>query len=428
MNYIISNSINNNLLLSYQFNSVPAGSNTLIWTIPALLFFSANSIRANVVITDSDSINVISNSIYSNTLTIPPSSVTSPAISATYLDLDQPITLFTSVLNWTPPFTYNFIISSAVTNAVIASSGPQSSNAFVYYTNVVGVLQANVVVTDFELPPFTENSTYSNHFTVASVLSIPIAPLIGGSGQIITFTTSINNGITPYTYNFIVSYLSNNTIVSSSGPLSANTFSYSTPLTGTFHANVIATDSANIPISQNSVYSDIFVIISGTGGTTTTIPYGGGGGAAGGGGGGGGPSPGVPIFVSSTKPVPIQNNTVPTHPSAACYIFDNLTQYNQANLTLNDTRFQLRVNFITPTSAGVTVNNSSYTLYANTTQQIYRNTDFNYTIELTNLSYVPIEDTVQLKVCSTPVKVQQQIPPPKQYYLVVTIAAYSIVS
>lgn len=92
-------------------------------------------------------------------------------------------------------------------------------------------------------------------------------------------------------------------------------------------------------------------------------------------------------------------NATPTF----CYGIENLTQYALINFSLNGTKFGIRVNFITPNTTGVTVNNWTSTLQLGRMQFVENTSNEVYLTELYNVSYIPIGHTVVLKFCSAPV-------------------------
>ena len=87
--------------------------------------------------------------------------------------------------------------------------------------------------------------------------------------------------------------------------------------------------------------------------------------------------------------------------SDSCYDFSNLTKYNTAGIIMNGIEFNLDVNFITPSNAGISINSAPYTFAPEVAQEIKTTNKSNYTAELTNISYIPIEDTVRLSICES---------------------------
>lgn len=95
----------------------------------------------------------------------------------------------------------------------------------------------------------------------------------------------------------------------------------------------------------------------------------------------------------------LNNTNVGTY--GICYLISNLTQRDALPVPINGTTFHLTVNFITPTTAGVSVNNTAYTLNQSSLQGLLNTSSYRYTIELMSIYYIPIEQTITLEMCST---------------------------
>ncbi|MDE1861137.1 MAG: hypothetical protein KGH72_05490 [Candidatus Micrarchaeota archaeon] len=114
---------------------------------------------------------------------------------------------------------------------------------------------------------------------------------------------------------------------------------------------------------------------------TTTIPVGGGSGGSGGGPGGGG----------TQKPT-VRNIT-------GGYRIYNFTQYEYVDVsTTSKQKIRITQNYITPTSAGVSLNSESVAMSPNTIVYIGNFSGAKYYAKLVNISYLPIEDTVTMDV------------------------------
>ncbi len=120
--------------------------------------------------------------------------------------------------------------------------------------------------------------------------------------------------------------------------------------------------------------------------TTTTIPEGGGetGGYVTGptGPGGGG--------YSSLEPI--------VNTTARGFEIINLSQLNRAVIELNEKVFNITENYITPDYAGITINNANYVIYPNQTIQFDSTAIDNYYLKMTNLTFIPIRDTVSFEL------------------------------
>ncbi|MDE1859941.1 MAG: hypothetical protein KGH67_05455, partial [Candidatus Micrarchaeota archaeon] len=81
------------------------------------------------------------------------------------------------------------------------------------------------------------------------------------------------------------------------------------------------------------------------------------------------------------------------------YEITNFTQYQFVDLnTTNGGKIRVTENYITPTSAGVSVNNASIALSPGTTVYIGNFSGSNYYSKLVNISYLPIEDTMKIDI------------------------------
>ena len=120
--------------------------------------------------------------------------------------------------------------------------------------------------------------------------------------------------------------------------------------------------------------------------TPTGLITGGGGGGGGGVGGGG-----------SFKPTVLTQSTS----NLVCSTILNFTQHNEETLVVLNKTFQVTENYITPTTAGITVGSNTYEMSLNQSQLVGSYNGINYTIKLVKLSYLPIIDTVDIAVCGT---------------------------
>ncbi len=153
---------------------------------------------------------------------------------------------------------------------------------------------------------------------------------------------------------------------------------------GTYGFELQVADSQSVIATSNAISITLSAPVS--------TPTGSGGGGGGGGGSGGGGSGGG------------GGNFVPTVSSVnggSCTQISNFSAKNQEYFKLYNTTFHVTDNFITPNSTGVTVNNANYTLLLDRSVSLGTSNGFNYTIELMNLSYIPIAKTVTVDICVT---------------------------
>jgi len=81
-------------------------------------------------------------------------------------------------------------------------------------------------------------------------------------------------------------------------------------------------------------------------------------------------------------------------------MISNIAPLNQFNVTINGTQINFTENYVTPTSAGVTVDGNQYTLTQNASYHITNTGGGSSIIKLLNISYIPIEQTITLYVSS----------------------------
>ncbi len=98
------------------------------------------------------------------------------------------------------------------------------------------------------------------------------------------------------------------------------------------------------------------------------------------------------------------NNTYPltVTKSGLCYEINNMTQYSNVTLDLNGSSYYVLDNFISPLQVGISINNISYTLKGGTPIKFASGVQYNYTVELTAVSYKPYLHTASLAVCAVP--------------------------
>ena len=199
-----------------------------------------------------------------NALSVP----SAPSLTANNLDVGQPLQLSTTVFNGLPPYTYDFIISSALTNTVLLSGNGGSTQTF----NLLdpGTYHANVMVTDSL--PTSVNSVYSQTFTVGATptaASLTPSNSLISSGQGVAFNVLVSGGIGPFTLQLVASNgVAVNTITGV--PAGIITFNTIFPPVGKETYNVMGTDTGTTPrLPFNSTSNSITVTIPSL---TTTIP------------------------------------------------------------------------------------------------------------------------------------------------------------
>ena len=153
----------------------------------------------------------------------PPSTPTlSSCPSSAKLDVGQTVSCTANVIGGTSPYSYNWLISNSITNAITSNmlftGVSATSNTFTYTATSADAanspLQFNSVVTDAH--PTTVNSVYSSTISVAPALtdSWSDSNAIVDIGQYQTLTASTDGtGTSPYSYNWYVVNSATNALV-----------------------------------------------------------------------------------------------------------------------------------------------------------------------------------------------------------------------
>ena len=84
-----------------------------------------------------------------------------------------------------------------------------------------------------------------------------------------------------------------------------------------------------------------------------------------------------------------------------CSYIMNFSQKNSETLNLMGSSFLITENYITPTSAGISVNDAHYEITIGHTTYLGKFKGVNYTLNLLNLSYIPRIDIVTVSLCGT---------------------------
>ncbi len=203
----------------------------------------------------------------------------SPALPAS-LDAGESITFTATAVAANSPYTYNYIIVTEANGIPVASqlfTGVGSTtNSFTWVipaSQAGNTLQANVVIEDSSVPPDVEVSPNLTGLTVYPALAAPtISPsahTVYPAGQTLGFSTTVSGGTPPYTYKWTVVNTVDGSVIATatySGVSAAsNTFGWAIPLSDvgvTAQANVVVTDSAAIPETNNSVESGVITVAS----------------------------------------------------------------------------------------------------------------------------------------------------------------------
>ena len=394
-NWIVVNSVSGAIVYDVLHTGVQLKFDNLTFQTPSY-FISNSPLKANVIVTSNA---VTSNSVYtSNFIVNLAPTLSTPIPNSTLLDYGQPITYNVVLSGGTGPFTVNLTEGGALVNSLAG----QTAGTITFGANIpaAGSNTFNVIATDMgTTTPYVFNSV-PNTMTVNS---IPAATSLTPSnsainfGDGVTFNVLISGGTGPFTLELVASNgFTVNTITGVSAGI--RTFGTIIPQNNPSIYNVIGTDiGTSAPFTFSSESNTIIVnnappLIPTTTTTTTTttvatttVP-----------GGSGNPGgPGGPTGTGgSLKPTATL--------SGSCYTITNMTALKGTNVTLDGMFIEIVTNFIGPTSAGVTVNNVSYTLTQGASPLPFSISGINYTIGLTTVTYLPILHTIQVNVCGPP--------------------------
>ncbi len=176
-NFLVTNSVNGNVIFSNVISNTLAANSVFF----ALSTSNANDIGAldvsgNVV--DSAS-NAVSNTIFSNTITVypKPSVALSQSLTSFSISAGQKDVLSAKVSNGKGPFTINFELSSGTVANTVAGVTSGNTATYTYYTSTPGAYTFNTVVSDTGTSlVFTFNSGS------VSVKAVPGHGLVGSGG------------------------------------------------------------------------------------------------------------------------------------------------------------------------------------------------------------------------------------------------------
>lgn len=265
-NYQIVNAVTGITIVNQLYKSVASTTNTFFWTPPANIY-SANTFKANVIVTDATP--TTQNSIYQSIGYNAAFSAaiggweTSPGINAG----QKEIIPHAGQGFGTPPFTFNYVVYNSVTNAVIFTSSAGTGQGFGFQVNwLIPLVDAyntvyyNVIITDSASTPVTLISVLSSVVTINEPMATPSIstpfPLTQGTGNTLTWTTNLppaNAGTPPYTYNWLVINTITNAIFANmleTNSFIGNTFIYTLQTNdkgNTLAANVVITDNGAGP-------------------------------------------------------------------------------------------------------------------------------------------------------------------------------------
>ena len=429
---------------AYTVNSplpeqVPGSGNSFAFGVPGNYLFTENVVDSVGGMATSNPVVIQVN---------PRLNVQTPTPSNIIVDQGEFETISDSATGGTQPYDFVFTVTNETNGNVIytySTTGVTAGEniAFTYNTLNVPILSDELGNLNINLKVTDAVNTVVTSTNVAGIVAHPMlnsnvtasdpTPVVG---QPIDLTADIAGGYYIYTYDLTVTNSSG--IVIGTGKTKSTgldvTFGFTpgTDALGTDSVDVLVTDNATTPtseilrgsitVSNSSSTVTNSTVTSPANVTTITNNNGsndnntgspgsgnpgsgnsGGTGASGSGPGGGGNF--VPTVLNTTKG------------STSCSTIYNFSQDNSETLNIFNSTFKVTENFITPTTAGITVNTAEYVLGVNETQSIGTINGVSYNITMLNLSYIPKIDTITVSICGTH---QGQTPLTKPVTTVVT--------
>ena len=271
-NYLITNTITNDIVANMLYSGITTTSNTFSWTIPNSLV--ANTLTANVIITDSATTPEIKNSTKTGTLTVDSvySLLKNVQISPLNIKLDYGQTILISS---------NWFGGLSPYKATLYSSNSQTCNSNSNLVQTISDISSNSItfslltpttttyycvnISDSSYPIQTNNSQtdkviVNNELNNLILTSIPSLSNTLDANEIIIFNATWTGGTPAFSANFIISNSITNNIITSSSitAITKNytSFSYKIPesdIGNTIEANVIIVDNAT---TQENVVSN----------------------------------------------------------------------------------------------------------------------------------------------------------------------------
>ena len=391
-NFIVYNSITNAVVGSYDKANIISSNSSKPLSANALYQSAGvNSIgndAINVIVTDKTynasgtCVKTNGCEVLNSTITVYPTPTVSIAASNSPADIGQTETLTATIPANTGSGNFMYTFYNTGTSNAITGCSAITADTCTFAVSGAGPYAYNVVANDV-VTGYTFNST---HTTISVYPTAPVVKLMPSdanpsTGQSVTYTVSITGGsgsfaVQPY------NVTSGKAIGAGFTYPGTSTFVITASSTaGTYTFNVIATDS-----TTNYAVVGTNTITVGKPVTTTTTT-GGGGCCSGGGAGGSAPGGG-----GSDKPTVVPYNTTSTHGWKVL----NFTQDDSESVMINGHMFDITLNSISPTLVDVTVNGFAYTLNVN--QPVPLTGMANYSVDLTSISYLPIQHSAVVEV------------------------------
>lgn len=258
--------------ISNSITAAPVNSITVASASPctATLYFpswyAGNTLKANVVVTDSATTNEITASAYSplgfNSIT----AAGDITPSTPYIDAGQSITLTSHPSGGTTPYTYTWYTHAGTADPVCNSANVIAGSSSTLTDSPIATNTYEYKAADSATTP-TSACSHEDTVTVSPALGTPTIspsnPTIDNT-QPVTFSSTWSGGTTDYTAKLYSSATSTcnsgSTLVQSVSSIATGSVSFSavTPASTTYYC-IFVTDSAYSPETTNSVNSEVIV-------------------------------------------------------------------------------------------------------------------------------------------------------------------------
>jgi hypothetical protein len=280
----------------------------------------------------------------------------------------------------------NKLSLSADDVANVLVSVPAGTNTVFNYTPTTGGAGVSLTIASSNSLPLAANVLITDQYNNATLTA---SPPTNGTMVLTPLTlldVSSDLAATDVTYYLTVGYTCGTTVA----PYTYNSVTGWTLLTGATY-NTANPCSITFPIPADPVVG-VFT-------ETTPTPT----------------SPTVPPSTSAGSPATASAPTtfLPTVTpfitgNQTGYLIANLSQSGSESVSINGTSFSVVENFITPTSAGVTVDGQPFTLSQGAPVRFNSTNSTFFYVELTGISYLPVLQTVTLELYGQPVTAAAQ--------------------
>jgi YVTN family beta-propeller protein len=375
----------------YSFAYSVAPSSNVTVSGNGMTFATPRTYEVNEIVTDSLGMSAASLPVTITVTTLPVTRI--KILNRSIIEVGQNASFSADVSGGIAPYSYIWTLD----DNVISRTTNTRTTTLIGNLSYLGVDKLAVVATD-KLGSKATNSVFiiinpvkntAEHYSFLSA-SFQNSTSTLDQGQAENIAVNVIGGMPQFTYAWAL----DGTELTQNG--ASMTFNANTTDIGSHELSVNVTDSVGEVASASQT---VTVLPPTTTTTSIAITSSGGGSFTGGG------APPSQGGGRSYVPSVVQ--------SGLCKIISNFTTPKSLDTDLYNSTFNLTDNFITPTTAGVTINGKSYTLLAD--KQVNISTNQPFSIELLNISYLPIVHSISLSLCfneAAQTTTTTTIPPP----------------